>query len=224
MFKRCLFFIVGVFLALSPVFARNFGKFGINNSTTRTQSGTPKNGGPNYGGGNNFPIGPRGDTSGHNNIGPDAPRRFKGNPNIKAGDRIGSNSPIGSKNSPLKSMRKAAKIKDVSVVESSKKTKDDTKLVKNDAPETKNIEINIFFAGPTNPIEFSNAEIMINGVKINNNENIKYNRTGTKARITISQSDITDLPSEYNISIVYPSGLTDAYVVSANPVQNKKLN
>ena len=221
--KRCLFFVVGVFLALSPAFTRTNGNlrtFG----NSQPQAGQPKTGGTNNGG-NWGQRTPRGHWDGGGNfIGENTTSRFKGNPGVKASDRIGSNSPLGSKNSPLKNMRKTAKIKDVSVVDSSKTAKDDKKLAKTDTTETKNIEINIFFAGPTNPIEFSNAEIMINGVKINNDESIKYNRTGTKARITISQSDVTDLPSEYNISIVYPSGLTDAYVVSAKPVQNKKLN
>jgi len=162
-----------------------------------------------------------------NFIGSDRNSRFKGNPGVKAADRIGSNSPIGSKNSPLKNMQKTAKIKEISVVEADSDFSDDKKIAQNnsvDKAETKNIEINIYFSGPANPLEFSNAEIMINGVKINNDESLKYNRAGTKARITISQSDISDLPAEYNISIVYPSGITDAYIVSAKPVQNKKLN
>lgn len=218
MIKRPFLLILGIllFLTMTPAFAWDGGN-GHQSGNDRPRP-NPERELP----GPREPRNPKGHRDNNGNfIGVDRNSRFKGNPGVKASDRIGSNSPLASKNSPLKNMRKTAKIKDITVVTS------EAEKIKNTAQEkkeAKNIEINIYFAGPANPLEFSNAEIMINGVKINNDESIKYNRTGTKARITISQSDISDIPSEYNISIVYPSGITDAYVVSANPVQNKKLN
>jgi hypothetical protein len=219
--NRCFVVVLGIFFfsLFSPVFAwdkNNSHPYGENkqrpfSGKTQTPQRNPK--------------GYR-DKDG-NLISSERNTRFKANPGVKAADRIGSNSPIASKNSPLKNMQKTAKIKEISVVASGTNNSDDKKTTQNDSvekAENNNIEINIYFSGPANPLEFSNAEIIVNGVKINNDENIKYNRAGTKARITISQSEISDLPAEYNISIIYPSGITDAYIVSAKPVQNKKLN
>lgn len=55
------------------------------------------------------------------------------------------------------------------------------------------------FNGPINPLEISNAKIVINNVEVQNSATLKYNRLGTELFITIPEDSLQIQQQDYKI-------------------------